>query len=160
MGYVRTGYASRAQADVETDVDHWQAWYPQIQGIFFDEEAYRDGSDTYYRTVSAYAKLKGLSFTVGNPGVDSSPSYVGACDVTLIYESLGVPSMDKLQGWHSNYARTYFGIIPYGTQLDHTFVKAARSYVGYIYLNSDQLPNPWDSVASYFPDLLADLESP
>jgi hypothetical protein len=158
LGYVRTGYASRAQSDVKVDVDHWHGWYPQVQGIFFDEESYRDGNDSYYRALTAYAKLNGLSFTVGNPGVDSAPSFVGACDVTLIYESRGLPSLDKLQGWHSNYARTYFGIIPYGTQLDDTFVRNAKAYVGYIYVNADLLPNPWDSVASYFPQLLADLE--
>jgi len=38
------------------------------------------------------------------------------------------------------------------------FVRNARKYVQYIYLQNDNLPNPWDSVPSYFGDLLAALE--
>ena len=34
--------------------------------------------------------------------------------------------------------------------LDATFVQNARQYVGYIYLQSDSLPNPWDSLPGYF----------
>jgi hypothetical protein len=37
-------------------------------------------------------------------------------------------------------------------------VTDARKYVQYIYLQSDDLPNPWDSLPSYFGDLLAALE--
>ena len=95
---------------------------------------------------------------MGNPGADTGPSFVGALDVGLIYESRGVPAVGALGGWHAGYPREGFGVIPYGTGLDHAFVKAAKPYVGWIYLNDDALPNPWDSLPSYFADLLADLE--
>jgi hypothetical protein len=39
-----------------------------------------------------------------------------------------------------------------------TFVKQARQYVGYVYLQNDNVPNPWDSLPSYFASLLAALE--
>jgi hypothetical protein len=42
--------------------------------------------------------------------------------------------------------------------MDATFVRNARKYVQYVYLQSDNLPNPWDSVPGYFTDLLAALE--
>ena len=44
------------------------------------------------------------------------------------------------------------------TALDAAFVRNARRYVGYVYLQNDNLPNPWDSLPGYFSDLLAALE--
>jgi hypothetical protein len=64
-----------------------------------------------------------------------------------------------MAGWHAKYPKTNFGIIPYKVSaMNASFVATARAYVGYIYLQSDDLPNPWDSLPSYFADLLAALE--
>jgi len=158
IGYVATGYTDRGIPAVEADIDHWKSFYPSTQGIFFDEQSNTAGHETFYRTVSQYSKAQGLSFTVGNPGTDTGPSYIGAVDVGLIYESFGLPGTSVLTGWHSSYPKSNFGIIPYGAALDHAYVKAAKALVGYIYVTNDDLPNPWDSLPSYFADLLADLE--
>jgi hypothetical protein len=158
IGYVHTQYGSRPTADVMGDIDRWKVFYPSIQGIFFDEQANQPGHEAYYRELSQHAKSQGFAFTVGNPGSDSGPSYVGALDVSLIYENHGLPPLDALGGWHANHPRENFGVIPYATALDHAFVKDAKTHVGWIYLNNDNLPNPWDSLPPYFADLLADLE--
>jgi hypothetical protein len=158
IGYVATGYTARGIAAVEADIDGWRSFYPTLQGIFFDEQSNQTGDEGFYGTVSQYAKSKGLSLTVGNPGTDTGPTYVGVVDVGLIYESLGLPSTNSLTGWHTSYPRSNFGIIPYGAALDHAFVQQAKAYVGYIYVTSDDLPNPWDTLTPYFADLLADLE--
>jgi hypothetical protein len=42
--------------------------------------------------------------------------------------------------------------------MDTTFVKQARQYVEYVYVTNDNLPNPWDSLTSYFSQLLTALE--
>jgi hypothetical protein len=158
IGYVATGYTARGIAAVEADIDRWKSFYPTIQGIFFDEQSNQPGDEGFYRTVSQYAKANAFSFTVGNPGADTGPTYVGVVDVGLIYESLGLPNTSSLTGWHTGYPPTNFGIIPYGAALDHAYVQRARAYVGYVYVTSDNLPNPWDSLPPYFADLLADLE--
>jgi len=159
IGYVATGYASRTPAVVEADIDSWKAFYPgQLGGIFFDEQSNRAADVAHYRTISQYAKSQGLSFTVGNPGQDTDPSYIGVFDTMLIYESAGLPSASRMGGWHTSYATSNFGVIPYAVTMDATFVRNARQYVAYIYLQNDNLPNPWDSVPSYFTDLLTALE--
>jgi len=158
IGYVATGYTSRGIPTVEADINQWKAFYPTVQGIFFDEQSNTPGDETFYKTVSQYAKAQGLSFTVGNPGTDTGPSFVGAVDVGLIYESFGLPASSRMAGWHSGFPKSNFGIIPYGAALDHAYVKAAKAMVGYIYVTNDDLPNPWDSLPSYFADLLGDLE--
>jgi hypothetical protein len=158
IGYVSTDYTNVPEAMVRADVDRWKQWYPQLGGIFFDEQSRTAGQEDYYRRLSQYAKSLGLSYTVGNPGSDSAPSYVGVLDTILIYENRGVSSTTALGGWHANHDRRNFGVIPYGTALDLAYVRAAKGFVGFIYLTNDTMPNPWDSVPAYFTDLLAALE--
>ena len=159
IGYVATGYAVKNAPVVKADIDRWKAFYPgQIGGIFFDEQSSRAGDVAYYRDLSQHAKAQGMSFTVGNPGTDTSEAFIGALDTMLIYESSGLPSAGQMGGWHSKYARSNFGVIPHTSQFDATFVRNARQYVQYIYVQNDTLPNPWDSVPATFGDLLAALE--
>jgi hypothetical protein len=160
IGYVYTDYGRRAATTVQADIDRWRMFYPQVSGIFFDEQAYQPGSEAYYRQITAYARAAGLPFTVGNPGVDSNESYVGTVDLILIYESAGLPPLSRLMGWHTKYDRRGFGVIPHAVpSLDApSFVASIKPYVGFIYVQSDTLPNPWDSVPSYFPALVAALD--
>jgi hypothetical protein len=158
IGYVATGYAARADTAVRADVDRWRSYYPAVTGIFFDEQSNKAGDEGYYRTLSQYAKSQGLGFTVGNPGTDTSESFIGALDAMLIYESKGLPAESRLAGWHAKYAPANFGMIPYGTAFDAPYVHMARTHVGYVYLSNDDLPNPWDSLPPYFAELLAALE--
>ncbi len=159
MGYVWTGYARRPESAVQADIDRYRLWYPPTTGIFFDEQAYDSSGPDYYRRLTAYAKASGFTYTVGNPGRDTSPGYVGSVDLILIYENEGLPSPDTLGGWHLAHDRRGFGIIPWGVpSLDDGFVAMAKQYVGTIYVTSDLLPNPWDSVPAYLDDLLSALE--
>jgi hypothetical protein len=159
VGYVATGYAANSAAAVKADMDRWKAFYPgQISGIFFDEQSNKAGDVAYYRDLSQHAKAQGMPFTIGNPGTDTAEAFVGALDVMLIYESAGLPTMTQLGGWHANHAPSNFGVIPHAANLDAAFVREARRYVDYIYVQNDTLPNPWDSVPANFGDLLAALE--
>jgi hypothetical protein len=158
IGYVATGYASRTTASVEAQIDQWKSFYPQLGGIFFDEQSNLAGDVAYYRTLSQYAKTQGLPYTVGNPGTDTAEAFIGALDTMLIYETNGLPAASALAGWHAKYPPSNFGIIPYAVAFNATFVRDARKYVQYIYLQNDNLPNPWDTLPSYFGDLLAALE--
>ena len=150
IGYVATGYGANSAATVKANIDRWKQFYPGLSGIFFDEQSNNAQFVSYYRDLSQYAKAQGLPFTVGNPGTDTDEAYVGALDMMLIYESAGLPSLTALGGWHAKYAPSNFGIIPYAANLDATFVRNARKSVGYVYVQSDNLPNPWDSVPSFF----------
>jgi hypothetical protein len=159
LGYVATGYAVNNPQAVKADIDRWRAFYPgQIGGIFFDEQSNRAGDVPYYRDLSQYAKAQGMSFTVGNPGQDTAPEFVGALDTMLIYEAAGLPTVNQLGGWHASHAPSNFGVIPHTASFDAAFVHNARRYVEYVYVQNDTLPNPWDTVPAYFGDLLAALE--
>jgi hypothetical protein len=158
IGYVYTSYGARPAADVQADMARWKNLYPGVSGIFFDEMVNQPGKESYYKGLTAAAKASGFNFTIGNPGSDGGPSYVGTVDTILIYESPGLPSGAALGGWHTGHDRRNFGIIPYGIPaMDAAFVAAAKSSCGYIFLQNDVLPNPWDTLPPYFDALVAAL---
>jgi hypothetical protein len=159
LGYVATGYASVAEADVQSQMDDYKSWYPGVTGIFFDEMQSAAGDEAYYTSLTQYAKSHGFVRTVGNPGTDVEASYVGTVDTIFIYETDGLPTLSSLGGWHTNHDKKNFGIIPYAVPaLDASFMAGARPLVGYIYITDDDLPNPWDSLPPYFGALVTALE--
>lgn len=158
VGYVATGYGTRATSAVATDVDRYASQYPTIDGIFFDEAAiYETGHEATYTTESAHARAMGLTFLVANPGTTPDAAYDALFDVALVYESDGAPTAASLAAFASR--RTHAGIIPYAVAtLDTAYVASVRPDVEYVYLTNDDLPNPWDTLPPYFEDLLAALE--
>jgi hypothetical protein len=160
IGYVWTSYGQRPLADVQADIKRWRSQYPATTGIFLDEMDNRPGRESYYKQLTTYAKSHGFDLTMGNPGADTQPSYIGTVDLIFIYENAGLPSTTALGGWHSSHDKKNFGIIPYAVpSMSRTFVSTARQHVGYIYLQNDTMPNPWDTVPPYFHDLVAALAS-
>jgi spherulation-specific family 4 protein len=157
LGYTYTSYSSRSASAVQADEDKYKAWY-NVNGIFFDEMSNIAGEESYYKNLDTYAKALGFTLTVGNPGTDTLSSYVGTVDNIVIYESSGLPSLSYLDGWHSNYDKRNFSMLPYGVStLDSSYVASAISYLGYIYITNDALSNPWDSLPPYFADLVATI---
>ncbi|HJT10620.1 MAG TPA: spherulation-specific family 4 protein, partial [Candidatus Nitrosotalea sp.] len=105
LGYVYTSYAGRSISAVESDISAYHNWY-HANGIMFDEMSNANGDESYYSTISNYAKSLGMTMTVGNPGTSTPSSYVGTVDVLSIYEGSGMPSGSTLQ------ASTFNGAYP------------------------------------------------
>lgn len=159
LAYVATTYAKKTPAAAQGEISKYQSWYPTLKGIFFDEMSNTAGDEPYYQGLDYYAKGKGYTVTVGNPGTDTLASFVGTVDTILIYESEGLPTVGSLDVFSGQYNPKNFGVIPYGVPaLDAAFVTGARAHVGFIYLTDDTVPNPWDTLPSYFSNLLAALE--
>ncbi len=159
FGYIATNYGKKGSAAVKLEIDAYRRMYPAVTGIFFDEMSDVAADAAYYRALTAYAKQKGFSRTVGNPGTDVPESLIGAVDTLFIYESAGTPALAPLAGWHASYPAKNFGIIPYKVAtLDPVFVQRARATIGFIYLTNDDLPDPWDTLPPYFDALLGALE--
>ncbi|HEV2192907.1 MAG TPA: spherulation-specific family 4 protein, partial [Nitrosopumilaceae archaeon] len=162
IGYVDTLYGARNTSIVKSEINAWKSFY-NIDGIFFDEMANTSGLETYYSNLSQYAKSLGYTMTVGNPGTDTLPSYIGTVDDMMIYESPGLPAWSTLQGWHTSYNKSNFSMIAFGiSSLNQSFITSASNYVGYIYITDNNLPNPYNTVPSYFGNEVAmlDISSP
>ena len=153
IGYVATDYARKSSDSVQAAVDLYHSWYPNLDGIFFDEMSDSPSTVSYYAALTQYVKALGMTVTVGNPGTEVPPSLVGTVDVVLVYEDSGLPPLDTIEQWQS--CRTSVGIIPYAVpSLDAGWIGQAKQHVRWIYVTNDALPNPWNSLPGYFEALL------
>src|SRR5215510_351609 len=157
IGYVYTGYGTRASGTVQGCIDNYVTYYPEVRGIFFDEMDNVTGHETYYSNLNTYTHTtNGLPITVGNPGTTTIASYVGTLDTLLIYEIAGLPSPATLSAatFGGIYNRRNFGAIPYNVASITTYgIRALLRYTGLFYTTSDTTPNPWDTLPSYLEDL-------
>jgi hypothetical protein len=158
-GYVWCGETNQFDAyrDCTQDVAHWKAWYPGVTGIFVD--GFHGGFAYTGETQVARARAAGYSPVVGNPGMDVAANLLTSVDGACVYETTGLPSVSAMQslatkhGW----ARNIF--LPYGVAaLDTGWVKSAVSYCQWLYVTTDVLPNPWDTIPTYFDALVAALD--
>jgi spherulation-specific family 4 protein len=159
LGYVHTSYAARPAASVIADINSYKGWY-NISGIFLDEMSNVAGNEGYYSSLNTYIESLGYTMTVGNPGADTIPGYIGTVNVIVVYENLGLPSPSALAGWHASYAKSNFASISYGMgSINQTDIARISNSVGYVYLTSGIQPNPYDSLPPYFGSLVAALGS-
>ena len=160
IGYVSTIHGMRPESAVQNDIKAWRALYPEVKGIFFDEQDNQPGMVGYYTDVSAYAKGMDYQLTVGNPGTMwIDPGYFNALDVILVYETAAMPDAMEFQQRLSMVARSQCGIIPYAVgTLDPAQVITASKWVQYVYVSELGLPNPWKQLPSYLDSLFSTLD--
>ena len=159
LGYVSTSYAGRSLSAVESDIDKYKSWYPNLGGIFFDEQSNVAGNEWFYSSANSYAKSQGFSFTVGNPGANTIPSYLNTVDLVLVYESPGTPDLSGYTSW-MGYNKAHLGMIPFGVgSYPGSWVQSAENTVGWLYVTNDNLPNPWDTVTPFLGNLASAFDT-
>jgi hypothetical protein len=158
IGYLATNYAGRDTGDAKAEIDNYKNWY-NVDGVFLDQMSYWAGDESYYSDLNDYAKSQGLAIVIGNPGTDTEPSYVGTVDAIIIHEDPGLPPISFLAGWHTNYDKQNWGILPYGIEsLNEQYVSRASNYVGYIGIGNGTNPSAWGALPLYFGSLVALLD--
>jgi hypothetical protein len=163
VGYTYTEYGQRPTSEIQADIGRYQSFYSAedgVTGILFDEMSTHPGKESYYKSLSNYAKSKGATFTIGNPGTSTSESYIGTVDTITIYEGQDLPSTGLLNDrtFAGKYDKRNFNYVAYGVpSLDIAATKSTASYVGWRYVTNDNLPNPWDTLPSYLEQLISTL---
>lgn len=162
LGYVPTGYGTRAISDVESYIDCWYQWY-DVDGIFLDEQAgqYQPGFEEYYSKIYTYIKKNNQSLVVGNPGGETRTTYIPITDVVFRYENSGEKFLSAENGnWVNYFNRSQFGAFIYNSGLWKDCIDAAdRLNYGWIFVTNDILDNPWDSLPAYFEEMCDYLKS-
>src|SRR5438132_1980987 len=162
LGYVHTGFGYgglRSPAVLEAEISNYKTWY-NPNGIFFDEMANIPGDENYYTVLNTYTKSLGFTYTMGNPGTETLPSYIGTVDNIVIYESGGLPAISDLAGWHTQYSKSNFSYVAIGVgSLNTAFELQSSQYVGYIYITNDGGGNPYDTLPSYYGNEVALLDT-
>jgi hypothetical protein len=169
LGYVDTNYATVDEAFVKSEVDGWLSIYPtnRIDGVFFDQMPYETGPGgvgtdnvDYFKRLTDYCHDLGLNPVVGNPGGNQQPAWFETytSDIIVVHENSTWPSEASMQGnfvgGHIFYPPSRRGGMVYNqSTLDTVALDTLRKYVQWVYVNSDNLPNPWDALPSYLGEL-------
>lgn len=167
LGYVRTDWdlGGVPYTTATSWIDQWAKCYKQsgVKGIFLDEMSNNPTSGilTYYQNLTNYIHSK-FAYSIGNPGDETSPSFIGTVDKMVIYENTNssntcgnINKLDNatLQGFNitsnncnSGSDNTGFPIDSWHTQYD----KSNFSYLEYnklsITKNEVQKTTPWVSL--------------
>ncbi len=156
LGYVYTQHVD--VTEIRNDINEYKNWYG-VNGIFFDAMSNTPGNETFYKQLTSYVKYMGMNVTVGNPGADTLPSYIGTVDNIVIHDNSGFPSVLMLGGWHENFTKSNFSSISYGVDsINQTDVADLARHVQYLYVTDLNLPNPFGALPSYFDKLMGMLE--
>jgi hypothetical protein len=159
IGYVYTGYGTRDIDVVKLEIEKYRDWY-DVDGIMFDEMSNKAGNETYYEILARHAKSNGMRLTKGNPGTLMPSSYTSTVDNFVIYENSGYPDLIRIKELHTDYNKKNLSFVSYGiTILDTQYVIKAINYVGLMYITDCVLPNPYDSIPSYFENLVSILDT-
>ena len=166
VGYVYTSYGSRSIAAVESDINNYYSWYPDLDGIFLDGASTSCANEPYYATLNRYVKSKGgAGLTVLNPGTQTNQCYEPAADILLTFEGSDTQYVNSYSApsWVAHYPASHFWHVIYGTPTVSAMATAVQlskaRNAGYVYVTSASLPNPYDLLPTglYWTDELADI---
>jgi hypothetical protein len=157
--YVHTSYATRPLADVQNDIDLYLSFYA-VDGFFVDEMTNDEDTNhlDYYAAIYQYIKTKGTNYSVtGNPGSNTQEAYITrpTADRLMIFEDNGTnyPGFTP-SSWVAKYPAAQFVHLPYAvataaTMSNYVGLATSRN-AGWIYTTDDTLPNPYDTLPSYW----------
>lgn len=158
LGYVYTSWGRRPLQEVAGEVEKYMEWYG-VDGVLFDEFATDPGLEACLRAMCGHARSTGAGLVVANPGTDIPARFLGAADCYMIYENAGLPGEDWLGGWHAGHDKGNWSSCSYGVEsLDERTLRSMARRVGLMYVTDDGLPNPYDSLCSYFEKLVELLD--
>jgi hypothetical protein len=157
LGYVSTKYGKRPLQVVKREVDRWVKFYPDVQGIFFDEQASAADQVLYYAALYEYVrKDRGLSLVVGNPGAACAEEYLArpAADVACLVETNKDFSAYRRPAWAGKYPASRFAAllsrVETAEQMKQALREMAAANVGYCYVTDGKGGNPWGRLPRYW----------
>ncbi|MEM4246906.1 MAG: spherulation-specific family 4 protein [Candidatus Woesearchaeota archaeon] len=155
IGYVHTSYSQRDIDAVKGEVDLYYQWY-NVSGIFFDEVNSSAAALPYYQNITNYVKQHTGAFVSLNPGTVPDQGYINISDNTVIFEgTYNTYKTWSVPSWVFNYPASKFTHLVYATSSsknmkDAILTKSKNRNAGYVYVTNDVLPNPWDTLPSYW----------
>lgn len=160
LGYVPTGYGDRPSEAVRYDVNLYADHYA-VQGIFFDEvptdPVYLSRYQSYY-TCARNFFLTGV--VVFNFGTLPPQAYLDIGALNVVFE-------DQADRWWTAASQNVTlnpettSVLVYSASLQDMRAIlqdiCTHNTARYVYFTDDEPPNPWDSLPSYWDELLEAL---
>jgi hypothetical protein len=164
LGYVSTNYAGRTVQDVECEIDQYYSWYG-VDGIFFDEASKNPKDVPYYREIYDYVKAKeGKRQVVINPGTQTDAAYMTVADIIVNFEGTYASYISDYHqpDWVSHApAESFWHLVykaPTAADMQNAVAISKDRNAGWVYI-TDDVPNQWDTLPSYWSDLLQQVET-
>lgn len=163
IGYVHTSYGARDINVVKSEVDLYKLWYG-VDGIFLDEVSSSAADLAYYQEAANYIRATAGTYVALNPGVVPDESYISIGDTTVIFENTyNVYRTWSPPSWVNNYAASKFTHLVHATSSNNNMKKAISwsksRNAGNVYVTNDVLPNPWDTLPSYWNSELTQINA-
>ncbi len=155
-GYVSAAYGDEALSDAETQIDDYASWYG-VNDIFVDEASTNCNLvSSYFQPLYAYIHAHGGQ-EILNPGTSTSACYMAATDILDTFEgSYSQYLTYSAPAWTTGYPATRFFNEIFDTATQSNMVNAVSQSlaqnVGWIYVTDAGLPNPYDTLPSYWSD--------
>jgi hypothetical protein len=150
VGYITTD-ESKYVDGFKREIDRWKQWYPDIDGLFFDNYYYESSTVEYAKVDKGFRLIIADATSKYNGGiVNSTDDFIRphkAIDIFVIYEREGYPAdgwyVNLKKDWMAQYPRSKFAFIPYRVPED-TFtcrnfidkVVGIEKLAGYVYIHS------------------------
>jgi Spherulation-specific family 4 len=157
VAYIGTQYTRKSLAQVKEEVDTYLRFYPDIQGIHFDEQSSDVKDVDYYAELYRYVRERiPQAIVVNNPGTMCAPEYVSrpTSDVVCMFERDRAFEEFRPPAWASRFPASRFCVQAYHVdteaQMKQALRRAAQLRIGYVYITDDQGPNPYDRLPSYW----------
>ena len=162
IGYVTLSYAERPISAVKADIDSWLHFYPEVAGIFFDEQPSQARHAEFARDACAYAREKiAKGSIVSNPGVPCAREYFDwpALPTICVFEHGDGFEKLQLPAWMHELPRDRFLILLYDVPTANAMREKVRAIVekraGCVYLTNRTGGNPWNGLPAYWDDEVA-----
>lgn len=150
LGYVPTGYGVRSKAAVKAEILKYQQWYA-VDGIFLDETPFSCARKPYYQDLYTYIHSKQSgAIVVLNPGGVTGECFMETSDIVVNFEGSAATYQSwQPAGWEYRYTADRFWHLIYNTPqtaLDTIINLSRQRQAGWVYVTSDRMSNPWDSL--------------
>ena len=152
VGYVPTGYGKRLSEAIRADISMYDTYFPQIDGIFFDEVPTDPAYLNKYQSLEGYAKSFFDGPIIFNPGTVPDALYFEFGDIWVLFED--IPSAWQNFALPDAIAGERVAVLVHTAAVGEMrrIVRDIRNQglAGYVYITDDREPNPWDTLPSYF----------
>lgn len=175
IGYIPSTFGNRPAGDIVADVQLYRSLYGEgaFDGFFIDEFSNDPGDLGVHRSV--YNDIKGIDPSlsiVANPGLAVPESFFSVtqptADTVVVFENFAssYPSNDPpafYDNLDSSRLAQIVHTVPTSGDIDETVTQiidqAVSENTGWIFATDDTLPNPFDTLPSFFDSLVDEVEA-
>jgi len=151
---------TRTADDVVNQALLYDNWYGPLRGVFIDQVSSNlNDFDFYQNIVQQIKNEKPDWIIVANPGVPVDQKFLDIFDIIVVADNnLTTPAPGV--SWATSFSpyrqANFWSEVPLET-MPAVVANARSQNVGYIYVTDGSSPDPFDTLSSYFAELLAQL---